>query len=382
MAPSGAPVTGAEDRFGADLYAALRGPGNLVLSPVSIAAALQMALLGARGDTAAQLAAVLHLAGPQDAGPGLEAISDLLGELAKGDLTLRAPDTMWVQSGLPVAPDFSAAFAHAASVTLREADFRDAAEQARQQINRLIAGQTEGKITDLLAPGLVSASTRLVLASAVYLKAAWAHPFPAGGTHDAPFHPAPGTSVTVAMMQVRARLRYLRGDGYQAVELPYAGGRLGMVIVLPDGAAGPMASRLTAGGLRGLLAGLATRQVTLALPRFRVTSQFALRPVLTGLGMPLAFTAGADFSGITTAERLAISEVVHQAYIDVNEQGTEAAAATAITIMAAARALGGDPPVQVTVDRPFLFAVADTGSGLPLFLGQVTDPAGAGRGPS
>src|SRR6185312_15847386 len=130
--------------------------------------------------------------------------------------------------------------------------------------------------------------------------------------------------------------------------------RLGMEIVLPDGPAGPMASRLTAGGLRGLLAGLATRQVTLALPRFRVTSQFALRPVLTELGMPLAFTAGADFSGITTAERLAISEVVHQAYIDVNEQGTEAAAATAITIMAAARALGGDP-VQVTVDRPFLF---------------------------
>src|SRR4029077_6018240 len=102
---------------------------------------------------------------------------------------------------------------------------RDAAEQARQRINRLIAAQTEGNITDLLAPGLVSASTRLVLASAVYLKAAWAHPFPAGGTHDAPFHPAPGTSVTVAMMQVRARLRYLRGGGYQAVELPYAGGR-------------------------------------------------------------------------------------------------------------------------------------------------------------
>ena len=333
-------MTGADDSFGADLYAALRGPGNLVLSPVSIAAALRMALLGARGDTAAQLAAVLHLAGPQDAGPGLQAVSDLLGELAKGELTLRAPDTMWVQAGLPVAPDFSAALAHAASVTLREADFRHAAEQARQQINRLIAGQTEGKITNLLAPGLVSASTRLVLASAVYLKAAWAHPFPAGGTHDAPFHPAPGTSVTVAMMQVRARLRYLRGDGYQAVELPYTGGRLGMVIVLPDGPAGRLASQLTAGGLRGLLAGLAPRQVTLALPRFRVTSQFALRPVLTALGMPLAFTAGADFSGITTAERLAISEVVHQAYIDVNEQGTEAAAATAITIMAAARATG------------------------------------------
>jgi serpin B len=375
-------VSRADDSFGADLYAALRGPGNLVFSPASIATALRMALLGARGDTAAQLAAVLHLAGPRDAAPGLQAVSDVLGELAKGELTLRAPNTLWLQAGRPVQPDFTTALAHVASVTLRDADFIHAAEQARHQINQLIAEQTAGKITDLLAPGLVSASTRLMLASAVYLKAAWARPFPPGGTHDAPFHLEPGSTVTVAMMQVRARLRYRRGDGYQVVELPYAGGRLGMVIVLPDGPADSMAGRLTAGGLRGLLAGLAPRQVTLALPRFRATSQFALRPVLTELGMPLAFTAEADFSGITTAERLAISEVVHQAYIDVNEQGTEAAAATAITIMAVARVLGGDPPVQVTVDRPFLFAVVDTASGLPLFLGQITDPAGAGRGKS
>jgi serpin B len=380
--PSGAPVTSADDSFGADLYAALRGLGNLVFSPASIATTLRMALLGAHGDTAAQVAAVLHLAGPQNAAPGLLAVLDVLGELAKGELTLRTPNTMWLQAGLPVQPDFTSALAHAASVTLRDADFIHAAEQARQQINHLIAEQTAGKITDLLAPGLVSASTRLVLASAVYLKAAWAHPFPPGGTHDAPFHPGRGRPVTVPTMQVRARLRYLRGDGYQVVELPYAGGRLGMVIVLPDGLADSVAGRLAAGGLRGLLTGLAPRQVTLALPRFRATSQFALRPVLTELGMPLAFTAEADFSGITTAEQLAISEVVHQAYIDVNEQGTEAAAATAITIMTAARSLGGDPPVQVTVDRQFLFAVVDTGSGLPLFLGQVTNPAGAGRGKS
>ncbi|HXP56735.1 MAG TPA: serpin family protein, partial [Streptosporangiaceae bacterium] len=149
--------------------------------------------------------------------------------------------------------------------------------------------------------------------------------------------------------------------------------RLGMVIVLPDGPAGPMASRLTAGGLRGLVAGLAPRQVALALPRFRVTSQFGLRPVLTELGMPLAFTTGADFSGITTAERLAISEVVHQAYIDVNEQGTEAAAATAIGMRALALRRGPDP-IPVVVDRPFLFAIVDQQAGLPLFLGQVARP--------
>jgi Serpin (serine protease inhibitor) len=257
-----------------------------------------------------------------------------------------------------------------------------------------------------------------VLASAVYLKAAWMHPFPAGATQDAPFypdpgpsgpghpdpglsgpgHPDPGRQVAVPTMRVRAWLRYLRGGGYQAVELPYTGGRLGMVIVLPDPASGPDAGgpdsagpdsagpdhgapgRLLAAGaapgagLQGLLAGLAPRQVSLALPRFQITSGFALRPVLAALGMPLAFTAAADFSGITTAQRLSIDEVVHQAYISVNEQGTEAAAATAVIATAAARRMGGDPPVEMVVDRPFLFGLTDLRSGLLLFLGRVTDP--------
>ena len=189
-------------------------------------------------------------------------------------------------------------------------------------------------------------------------------------------------------MRLRARLRYLRGDGYQAVELPYAGARLGMVIVLPDPASGPDSGdpadagpgRLLAGGVvrdtgpGGLRAGLAPRQVSLALPRFKVTSGFALRPVLAALGMPLAFTDEADFSGITTAQRLRIDEVVHQAYIDVNEAGTEAAAATAVVMTASARFMKPEPPVEMIVDRPFRFAITDLRSGLPLFLGRVTDP--------
>jgi serpin B len=368
-------VTGADDSFGADLYAALPADGNLAFSPVSIATALRMTLLGARGETAAQLATVLHLAGPQDAEPGLRAVSDLLGELAGSEVTLHAPNTMWVQSGLPLQPDFTATLAQAAAVAVRDADFIRAAEQARQEINNLIAKETAGKITGLLAPGAISSSTRLVLASAVYLKAAWANPFPAAATQDGPFHPEPGTQVSVPVMRLRARLRYLRGDGYQAVELPYAGRRLAMVIVLPDGPPGALIRRLAAAGLRGLLTGLAVRQVTLALPRFRVTAEFTLGPVLAGLGMPLAFSDQADFSGITTAEQLAISEVVHKSYVDVDEQGTEAAAATAVSFRAVARVFDPDPPVEVVVDRPFLFAITDTTSGLPLFLGRVSDPS-------
>ncbi|HTT50660.1 MAG TPA: serpin family protein [Streptosporangiaceae bacterium] len=368
------PSLAPDDAFGADLYRALGGSGNLVFSPGNIATALRMALLGARGETAAQLAAVVHLAKPQDAEGGLLATSALLGSLAGDDLTLRAPNTMWAQSGLPVQPDFTAALAQAASAQLRTADFAHAAEQARQEINELITEQTAGKITGLIGPGGVTARTRLVLASAIYLKAAWVTPFPAAATADAPFHPAPGRDVPVPTMRLRARLRYLRGDGYQVAELPYTGGRLGMAIVLPDGPLPPAEGRLASGGLGGLLAGLAPHQVSLALPRFRVTGEFSLRPVLSTLGMPLAFGHRADFTGITTAEPLHVDDVLHKAYIDVDEQGTEAAAATAVTIRAAARVVRPDPPVEMIVDRPFLFAITDTGSGLPLFLGRVTDP--------
>jgi serpin B len=361
-------VASSDDAFGADLYGRLPAAGNLVFSPASIATALRLVLLGARGETAAQIAAALHLARPDDAGPGLRAVSALLGDLAAGDLTLRAPNTVWVQSGLPLERGFTAALAAAAAVALRDADFRRDAEQARLEINQFIAEQTAGKISDLLGPGVLDAGTSLVLASAVYLKAAWAHPFPAGATQDAPFHPDPGSQVTVPTMRVQARLGYVHGEGYQAVELPYAGARLAMVIVLPDGSAA--APRPPA----GLLAGLAPRQVSLALPRFRVTSGFALRPVLSALGMPLPFSAQADFSGITTGQRLRIDEVVHKAYIDVNEEGTEAAAATAVIMTASARFMDPEPPVEMIVDRPFLFAITDTDSGLPLFLGRVTDP--------
>jgi len=364
-----------DDLFGADLYRALGGTASLVFAPASIAAALRMTLLGARGDTATQLAATLHLAKPQDAAAGLLETCVLLDRLAAGDLTLRAPNTMWVQTGLALQPDFTAALAQAACAQLRTADFAAAAGPVQQQINDLIAEQTAGKITGLIPSGVITRATRLVLASAIYLKAAWTHPFPPGATQDAPFYPEPGAGRPVPTMRLRERLRYLRGDGYQAVELPYAGQRLGMVIVLPDGPLAPVESRLGRDGLARLLAGLAARQVTLALPRFRVTSQFSLAPALSALGMPLAFTSRADFTGITTAERVHISDVVHQAYLDVDEQGTEAAAATAVVIRAAARVMMPDPPVEMTVDRPFLFGITELASGRPLFLGRVTDPA-------
>ncbi len=363
----------ADDAFGADVYRSLgTGAQNTVFSPASIAAALQMALCGARGKTAAQIATALHLGGPESAVDGLRLLAGELNAAGGGaDVTLRAPNTMWVQAGLPLSPEFTGQLQDIAAVTVRPADFARAPQEIRAQINQLIAEQTAGKITDLLGPDAVSSATRLLLANAVYLKAPWTFPFTA--TADAPFYPGDDGPLTVPMMRRTADLAYLRGDGYQAVLLPYRSSRLAMAVVLPDGPLSALAPRLT-GGLGPLLEGAAQRSVALSLPRFRQRASFGLIPALRHLGVADAFTDAADFSGITPAERLFISAVVHQAYIDVDEQGTEAAAATAIVMRPMALRREADP-IRMVVDRPFLFAIIDTGTGLPLFFGHVVRPA-------
>ena len=379
----------AADAFGLDLYRRLGADGqNLVFSPASIAAALQLALIGARGSTASELAAALHLGSADPAaaaGDGLRLLSGVIGaaglagadtatgDTATGDTIVRAPNTLWVQAGLPLSARFTQAVHDVAASLIEEADFRGAPQQARAAINELIAEQTAGRITSLLGPNTISADTRLVLANAVYLKARWAAPFTATATEDAPFHPGGGAGpVPVSMMHRTARLPFDRGDGYQAVLLPYQGLPLAMAIVLPDGPLGELTGGL--GRLSPLLAGADQQNVAVALPKFRQRTSAGLIPVLGELGVRAAFTGAADFTGITTAEQLMISAVVHQAYIDVNEHGTEAAAATAVAMRRLS--VRQEPtPIPFTVDRPFLFAIVDTASGLPLFLGQVTRPA-------
>jgi serine protease inhibitor len=371
--PAHAVAAAADQAFGADLYRSLPPAGNLVFSPASIAAALRMTLCGARGATAAELARALHLGRPAEAAGGLALLSAALDGPHGEALVFRAPNTMWVQAGYPIEPSFTATLRQAAAVSVRDADFIRAAGAARQEINDLISKQTEGKITDLIPPGALDAYTRLVLANAIYLKAAWLHPFPEAATRDAPFQLAGGAPpADVATMRLTETLRYLRGDGFQAVMLPYRDGQLAMTIALPDGPLDPLPPAL-AGGLAGLAGQLTRRRVTLALPRFRQETRLGLGPVLRDLGVRLAFDPQeADFTGITAAEPLHVSAVVHQAYIDVNEQGTEAAAATAVTMAMASMRLAD--PVTMIVDRPFLFAITDTATGLPLFAGRVSDP--------
>ena len=360
--------------FGADLYQVLaEDAGDTVFSPFSVATALRMAWYGARGRTAAELAAALHLTdGHLEDGP--ERSDAGAAPPSRGSAVFRAPNTAWVQAGFAIRPEYAGQLSRLAGAMVADADFAADPEQARAAINQVIAGQTEGKITELLRAGQVDRLTRLVLASAVYLKAAWTDPFPADATGDAPFYPQgpdrPG--VPVATMRGTAIRDYLRGDGYQAVLLPYRDIGLAMAVVLPDGPLSELRPKVAAAGLAGLLAGAARHRVELALPRFRLEARFDLIPALRRLGVVRAFGPEADFGGITAAGPLWIGAVAHQAYIDVDEHGTEAAAATAMAL--AGHAMLQAPPVTVVVDRPFLFAILDRATGLPVFMGHVSQP--------
>jgi serpin B len=369
-------VAATDDAFGADLYRLLTDHAtDTVFSPVSVASALRIALCGARGLTAAELASALH-GSPDTAAEGLRAVSAVVHEVAAdGSVTFRAPSTIWVQSGLPLQPGFTAELLAAAAASFAAADFAGAPEAVRSEINRVIAEQTAGKITGLLPPHSVDVDTRLVLCSAMYLKAAWAEPFPENATHDAPFYPdgPGGPTLDVPMMRGTATRAYRRGDGYQAVMLPYLNGGLAMAVVLPDGPLTALGPAIAAGGLRGLLAGASRHPVALSMPRFRLEAAFDLIPVLRLLGVAEAFSCQADFSGITEAEALRISTVAHKAYVDVDEHGTEAAAATGMAFQAMVL-VRTPPPVTMIVDRPFLFAIVHTPTGLPLFVGQVSHP--------
>jgi len=367
----------ADAAFGTDLYSKLAATGNVVFSPASIATALRMTLAGARGDTAAELAAALHLPGPEAAADGLKQLAAIR---PGDDLTFRAPNIMWVQTALHVLDSYLAQLSE--TVSVERCDFRQAPEAARETINAAVAEQTAGKIADLLPPGTIDQLTRVVLTNAVYLKALWVRQFPAAATMQRPFYPERAEPTPIDLMHLETSLAYHRGDGYQAVLLPYRGGSLAMAAVLPDATLTELAGHLAGrGGLGGLVSGLLSGGteclVDLSLPRFRVNAGFMLKDTLQALGVRLTFTDAADFSGITEDEPLHVSAVVHKAYIDVGEEGTEAAAATAVGFTAMALRVKPKPDVKLVFDRPFLFAIVDTDSGLPLFLGQLARPAGS-----
>ncbi|MGA2514483.1 MAG: serpin family protein [Candidatus Limnocylindrales bacterium] len=369
------------DAFGFDFYkATLTAKDNAVFSPASIVLALSMAQAGARGETATQMDTVLHSAAGSGGGNGINSLDQLLAGFsgtfkdADGkdlDLTLRIANAPFAQRGLQLQPAYLDTLASKYGAGLRLVDFENDPSGACKLIDAWVSDQTEGRIPKLLDS--LDSLTRLVLVNAIYLKAPWQTPFDEKNTEPEPFTRSDGSQVSIPTMGLNlSEGRYASGSGWQAVELPYAGGSLAMTIVVPDDLAAFEAS-LDAASFARITASLQPADVDLTLPRFKIETKSDLSSALAQMGMPLAFDPErADFSGITTQEQLYISKVVHQANIAVDEKGTEASAATAVVMVA-----GLAPSNQVTlhVDRPFIFAVRDTSTGAILFLGRVVDPS-------
>jgi serpin B len=375
--------------FGADLYRRLAAgsEANLVVSPASILMALAMTRAGAVGTTADEMDRVLHVgeagADPTAIHPALNALAAQLesrsGTFPVGadrfDVQLAIANSLWGQQGLTWAPAFLDLLAAEYGAGMFLVDYLADPEGAREAINEWVADATEGRIPELLDPGTVTPEFRLSLVNAVYLKAPWQEPFVEDATTPGEFTRADGSMVEVPFMRASRDLSYARGAGWQAVELPYVGGSLAMVLLVPDaGALTDVEAALAEGVLDAVTSSYTTRQVQLALPRFDLETKFDLSRVLGELGMTTAFDpTAADFSGMTADERLFIGVVVHQANITVDERGTEAAAATAVGMAATAAPV--EPPVELTIDRPFVYAVRDVPTGAVLFLGRVGDPS-------
>jgi len=365
--------------FAGHLYGKAPAEDNLIISPFSVAVALGMTVNGAVGATKQEMLDVL---GVQDLGRfngGLNALTQELESLAgpvqradgsKAAIALDSANSLWGQRGMAWVGAFLDELARDYGTGMRQVDYVGAVEAARQLINGWTAEQTHDKIKDLIPQGVLDALTRLVLVNAIYLKAPWEQPFEPTLTKDGPFD---GGRVTVQMMTgSEVPASYRAGDGWQAATLAYAGGSVAMTIVLPDlGRLAEIEAAVAAGGVQEYLAGGESTALRVTMPKWTTRSSLSLREALAALGMPTAFDPNAaDFSAMTTAAELYISAVVHQGYIAVDEEGTEAAAATAVVMRETSARLVD----SFIVDRPFVYVVHDTAHGTPLFLGRVVDP--------
>ena len=381
-------VSGGNNRFAADLYRQIAGDPasagkNIFFSPYSISSALAITYEGARGTTADEIGSVLHL--PVNETLRRAGFAGLDAALNNGDqnYTLRTANALWAEETYPFLPEYvdTAARWYAANVT--NLDFANDAEPSRQTINRWVEEKTEDKIRDLLPAGSIDAMTRLVITNAVYFKGTWVKQFDPAETTEEEFQVAPGETVRVQMMHRTdedAIYGYAETGALQVLRMPYAhadGTELSMLVLLPK------EDNLTAAEealdpekLDELRDSLTDRRVRVVFPKFTLETEYSLSPVLAAMGMPTAFSGDADFAGMDGTDRLFISEVFHKAFVDVNEEGTEAAAATGV-VMNIKSAPGGDTTPVFRADHPFVFLIVEEDSGTVLFAGRVANPESA-----
>ncbi|WP_346387317.1 serpin family protein [Nocardioides sp.] len=369
--------------LGAGLYAQGSSvSGNLALSPYSVAVALALTLNGARGATLDEMLAVLAADDTEGLNGGLNALTQEVEALAgkhrrldgsTDDVALDSANALFGQRGVDWQKDFLDTLAREYGAGMQTVDFETATESARGVINDWTADRTHDRIEEIIPPDVLDPSTRLVLVNALYFKAPWFEPFEKGATSDRPFHLEDGSVVRVPTMTAGlASTSYGTGDGWQAVRMTYAGNDLAMTVVLPDkDRLADVEAAVGGGELASILGSVQPTSVSLSLPRWTFRTATALNEALAALGMRIAFGGGADFSGMTTEADLYVAAVLHQVFIAVDEDGTEAAAATAVAMDEMSAML---PGASVVVDRPFLFVIHDVAHGTPLFVGRVVDP--------
>jgi serpin B len=392
------PMTAASDQakavrdnnaFAIELYGQLRNhSGNLFFSPESISTALAMTYAGARADTAAEMAKTLHFTlAPEQLHPAMGAL--LRDRNAAHDgYQLKEADALWVQKGYSLLPEFLKLNKDNYEAGLNQADFKGATEASRQAINLWVEQRTENKIRELLQPGILTSDTRLVLTNAIYFRGNWENQFKKEDTKNEDFHLSAAQAIKTPLMHMARGFNYFDGGSSQALEIPYKNEELSMIILLPKAMEGlsafeqslsPAKVQKTLDQLRHVPKVIAT------MPKFRIESQFGLGNMLKVMGMSKAFDRNiADFSGMASRKtmqrdgNLFISAVIHKAYVDVDEEGTEAAAATAVVhnrAGSARRPMPPPPPIIFRADHPFMFLIRDNRSGSILFMGRVTNPS-------
>jgi serpin B len=353
--------------------------GNLFLSPMSIATALAMTYAGARGQTASQMADVLDLGQPSTVAASYHALLGMLQSSSGSELSVA--NALWPQAGYAIENSFLQLIKSEYGGSAQSLNYISQAEAARQTINAWVSQQTDGKITNLIPEGVLTAATRLVLTDAVYFNGQWATQFDPSQTTNQPFELASGKSVDTPMMYSDSQYAYSVQDGYQVLDLPYRGGKTSMVVLLPQNttAVTDVSSSTLTKVNDWLDTDPGTQEAIVRLPKFQMTVSSSLNEVLAGMGMPLAFNkAQADFSGIappTEGGNLYIQQVLHKAYIEVDEQGTQAAGATGVVVGAFCQAFNPTAPVVFTADHSFQYYIRDNQTGTILFMGRMTDPS-------
>ena len=378
-----ATLVNGNNSFAFNLYQVLKDEkSNLFYSPYSISAALAMTYAGARGDTEKAMAEALRFDLPQDrlhpAFNGLDLQLEQRGEGAKGmdgeGFRLNIVNAIWGQKDYRFLDEYLDILAQNYGAGLRIVDFINETEQSRLTINKWVIDQTEGRIEDLIPQGAIDSDTRLVLSNAIYFIATWLEPFIEELTEEDAFYGLNGDELTAEMMRhgTGQSFGYFQGEGFQAVDLPYIGAQISMLVIVPDrGEFTAFEENFHSDQFAHIVDGLEYTSVYLRFPKFEFESEISLAQTLAEMGMPSAFSGAADFSGMTGSKDLFISDVFHKAFVSVDEEGTEAAAATAVVMKMVSEPLN---PVELTVDRPFIFLIREHETNSILFMGRVVEP--------